>query len=96
MLKVVHFQSVHTIDSIIIVVVGVDGVLVIIIPGLGFASIALFPEGVVEILAVDTDPVALSVQWVGVEELAVELGVGFDRGEVVGLHKARSNQVLLL
>jgi hypothetical protein len=69
-----------------IVVIGVDRLLIVIISGLGLASIALFPKGVVEILAVDTNPVAFAVEGVGVEELAVVLGVGFDGSEVSVLH----------
>ena len=69
-----------------IVVIRVDRLLIVIISGLGLASITLFPKGVVEILAVDTNPVAFAMEGVGVEELAVVLGVGFDGSEVGVLH----------
>ena len=69
-----------------IVVIGVDRLLIVIISRLGLASIALFPKGVVKILAVDTNPVAFTMEGVRVEELAVVLGVGFDGSEVGVLH----------
>ncbi len=79
-----------------IVVIGVDRLLIVIVPGLGLAPIALFPKRVVEILAVDTDPVAFAVEGVGIEELAVVVGVGFDGSEVAVLHLGLIRDLLLL
>lgn len=45
--------------NLIVVVVRVDGMCLILLPGLGFTSIAFFSEGVVQILTVVTNPITL-------------------------------------